>query len=219
MRKKNRKKNGKRGRGGERTTTSFLWCLGGGKQRQTMEEEDTSWSTIYRQCIDTLFSRWTALGLALDHWNRPAEECRQLVDTLQQAILQAAQDNQLCTDFLETLFEETFDILQVDIEDGSIEEVASLLCTMFQDCLQGNRESLNKFLKPRSTISNPLVQHDDNCNSQVNQPPKSHYMSSSSLTCGQVPESSDGQVDEDGFQRVQRRRPHNSTFSISTSNK
>ncbi|GJD12136.1 Ribosomal RNA large subunit methyltransferase E [Galdieria sulphuraria] len=114
-----------------------------------MSEAQEEREKVYRQCIDTLFSRWTALRLALEHWNRPTDEGQALLETLQQAIIQAAQDNELNTEFLETLFEEAFDILQVDVEDDSIEQVSCLLFDLGKDCLQGNMEIVNTFLIQR----------------------------------------------------------------------
>ncbi|GJQ10764.1 hypothetical protein GpartN1_g2555.t1 [Galdieria partita] len=163
-----------------------------------MREEQVK---VYRQCIDTLFSRWTALRLALEHWNRPTEECRALLETLQQAIVQAGQDNELSREFLETLFEETFDILQVDVEDGSIEQVSCLLCDRWKDCLQGNMETLMHFLNHRVHTGTHLVSSvwDNSFQVHDHQAPTMYSLPEESV------ETSDSTIHEDGFQRVQRR--------------
>ncbi|EME28102.1 ribosomal RNA large subunit methyltransferase E [Galdieria sulphuraria] len=174
-----------------------------------MSEAQEEREKVYRQCIDTLFSRWTALRLALEHWNRPTDEGQALLETLQQAIIQAAQDNELNTEFLETLFEEAFDILQVDVEDDSIEQVSCLLFDLGKDCLQGNMEIVNTFL-----IQRPLhtgATFSSGLDSSVSEIVRNHQ-TSTTMCIGASEESMSTELttsafmtDEDGFQRVQRR--------------
>lgn len=154
-----------------------------------------------------MFSRWTALRLATEQGDRPWEECKSLLDTVQQVIIEAAQDKQLCEELLETLFEETFDILSVDVEDGSIEEVSHLLYSFVVDSTQGNWEKMQSFLNQKSTSTENGKSHMEVLSSLAEQ---GQHDASSSCVKEQpmmVEESGQGPiVDEEGFELVRRRR-------------
>ncbi|KAJ1424450.1 Pre-rRNA-processing protein TSR2 [Sesbania bispinosa] len=115
---------------------------------------------IFSEGIGLVFNRWSALQTAVENeWGGrdSALKAHQLATDVLSWFTQSKEP--LYIDDLEGILDEGMLSLNVEVEDGSIEEVAENLMVMHEECLEGNFRSvdilreanLNQAAHPRVT--------------------------------------------------------------------
>lgn len=97
--------------------------------------------------IALLFSRWTALQMAVDNgWGGPDSRCKEADFAAEVHDWFAAADpNELYIDDLEELLDDRLGVFFWTVaEDGSVAEVAEKLMVMHEECLAGNFSSVER---------------------------------------------------------------------------
>ncbi|KAK9137369.1 hypothetical protein Sjap_007963 [Stephania japonica] len=121
-------------------------------------------SSILSEGIALTLSQWSALQLAIrNQWGGvdSLQKSGQLVAELFSFF--SSSRVSLCIDDLENLLYENMVLsFNTDIEDGSIEEVAEGLMILYEECVQGNYESIEKLRKSRYGAKN-LSNHPVGC--------------------------------------------------------
>ncbi|XP_030543237.1 pre-rRNA-processing protein TSR2 homolog [Rhodamnia argentea] len=100
---------------------------------------------IFREGISLTLARWSALQMAVDNeWG--GRNSRQRADELGHEIFDwcTQPTEPLYIDDLEDLLYEAMISLNVVAEDGSVEEVAEKLTSMYEECLEGNFTTIEK---------------------------------------------------------------------------
>ncbi|XP_061347707.1 uncharacterized protein LOC133293187 [Gastrolobium bilobum] len=98
---------------------------------------------LFSEGIGLVLYRWSALRTAVENeWG--GRESRLKADQLSADLLSwfTQSKEPLYIDDLESILDEGMLSLNVEVEDGSIEEVAENLMVMHQECLQGNFRSI-----------------------------------------------------------------------------
>lgn len=159
-------------------------------------------SQVVSSAIRSVFERWTALRLIVEHQlggsTREADEL--LSQTV--AMVSTTAKKYDIDDFVD-FFYHTFDRLQSDIEDGSLEDVAEVIVRIRDAAARGNlTPALEATTKPRTMAQGFALSveggqgADDAGNDQ-------NAMQGISLN-----RPSSSVVDEDGFMEVPSRRRH-----------
>lgn len=112
----------------------------------------------FQEGINLLLSRWTALQMAVQNqWGGPHSHlrARQIIVDIFSLFTQSKE--RVYIDDVEDLLEEAMLSLSVEIDDGSIEEIAEKLMLMHEECLEGNFVSIQKLREtdpPRGITAN-----------------------------------------------------------------
>ncbi|WOK91758.1 pre-rRNA-processing protein [Canna indica] len=161
--------------------------------------------------ISLVFSRWTALQMAVENgWG--GRDSRLKYEELASTIVSwfSQSKDLLYIDDLENMLDDSMqDVFNTEITDGSIEEVAEQLMIMYEDCLKGNYESIQK-LRLTPTISSVSrskqvvldESEDEEASEMMVDEPKPTEMSAQMPKVKQVP-------DEDGWSTVTSRKNRN----------
>ncbi|KAI5655930.1 hypothetical protein M9H77_24723 [Catharanthus roseus] len=112
----------------------------------------------FQEGIDLLFSRWTALQMAVQNqWGGPHSHlrARQIISDVFSLLTQSKE--RVYIDDVEDMLEEAMLSLSVEVDDGSIEEIAEKLMLMHEECLEGNFSSIQRLREtnaPRIALPN-----------------------------------------------------------------
>ncbi|KAJ2629649.1 rRNA accumulation- protein [Coemansia sp. RSA 1290] len=104
--------------------------------------------------VDHVLKKWTALELAVQHeWGgRDSQEKRDdMVEEITGHFDNLVSKRQAPeeTDLQELLLDIMDEDFSVTLEDGSEKEVARIICTIFQECKQGNFATVDKLAEER----------------------------------------------------------------------
>ncbi|KAL5557498.1 hypothetical protein UlMin_039734 [Ulmus minor] len=108
-------------------------------QRQLSAES----GSVFREGIGLVLTRWSALQLAVENeWGgrHSREKANQLISDTFSWFTEST--DALYIDDLEDMLGEALLSLNTEVDDGSIEEVAEKLIFMYEDCLDGNFQSI-----------------------------------------------------------------------------
>lgn len=97
--------------------------------------------------IALLFSRWTALQMAVENgWGGPDSRCKEADFAAEvHAWFATADPNELYIDDLEELLDDRLGVFfRTVAEDGSVAEVAEKLMVVHEECLAGNFSSVER---------------------------------------------------------------------------
>lgn len=167
---------------------------------------------VLRQAVVSIFSRWYALQAVVQHAEASdaASVAQQLVDDA--CILATSTRARPDEDDYLDLMEDTFQTLQAEVEDGSMEEIAKLLVRMRDTAAQGDltiaRGQIAKS-GPSSQVPthpNPAMlagTSPDSEDSEMNGTDGRHdaAMPGTDIAASKAP-----LIDDDGFQTVTRRK-------------
>lgn len=153
--------------------------------------------------IRAIFERWTALRLTIEHqYGGSSDKANELVNT---TIAMATNGpKQYSQDDFEDFFYSEFDRMAADIEDGSVEEVSSIIVRVRDAALSGNIQPAKEVLEKagvaydayRASVNGDNKEEDEGGheNQEGNSRPRR--------------EPQQPVIDEDGFVQVQSRRKH-----------
>ncbi|GLH09123.1 Uncharacterized protein GBIM_14241 [Gryllus bimaculatus] len=101
--------------------------------------------TLFRSGVERILGNWTALKLAVDH-GTGGPRSQELADNLVQYIgdIFCEGGNVEPEDISDVLVEVMDTQFDTWLEDNSQDEISSLLCKLYQMCLQGNVDELKK---------------------------------------------------------------------------
>ncbi|KAK9139901.1 hypothetical protein Scep_009582 [Stephania cephalantha] len=113
-------------------------------------------SSTFSEGIALTLSQWSALQLAIQNQWGGADSLQKSGQLMAELFSFFSSSRvPLCIDDLENLLYENMVLsFNTDIEDGSIEEVAEGLMIMYEECVQGNYESIEKLRKSRYGVKN-----------------------------------------------------------------
>ncbi|KAK6911445.1 Pre-rRNA-processing protein TSR2 [Dillenia turbinata] len=109
---------------------------------------------LFMEGVSLVLNGWTALQMAVvNEWG--GRNSHQVANQLPLTIFSwfTQSKEQLFIDDLELILEEAMDSLNTTVDDGSIEEVADKLVNMYEECLEGNYESIVKLRNAPQTGS------------------------------------------------------------------
>jgi len=89
---------------------------------------------IFERAIRIIVAQWTLLKLAIEHQWGGAHTARN-VQQMEDDLLTLLKSRRLYHDELDYFFCEFMSTLNVDAEDGSIEQVSKLMCKLQEDCV------------------------------------------------------------------------------------
>ncbi|KAI5082991.1 hypothetical protein GOP47_0002734 [Adiantum capillus-veneris] len=122
-----------------------------GPSRHLTDEE----AALFHQGVGLVLTHWTALQLAIhNEWGGPSSnlKAQQLHNDIFQWMLQSKAPRYI--DELEDLLDEN--LLQqfnTETEDGSLEEVAEKLMSMYEECLDGNFDMIKELMSANSSVA------------------------------------------------------------------
>lgn len=128
----------------------------------------------FQEGIDLLFSRWTALQMAVQNeWGGPHSHLRARQIIVEIFSLFTQSKERVYIDDVEDMLEEAMLSLSVEIDDGSIEEIAEKLMLMHEECLEGNFVSIQRLRetnRPRGIMANvgQIVDNNDDEDEDAN---------------------------------------------------
>ncbi|MCO5579161.1 hypothetical protein L7F22_033014 [Adiantum nelumboides] len=122
-----------------------------GPSRHLTEEE----ATVFHQGVGLVLASWTALQLAIhNEWGGPSShlKAQQLHNDIFQWMLQSKAPRYIdeLEDFLDENLLQQFN---TETEDGSLEEVAEKLLSMYEDCLEGNFDMIKELMAANSSTA------------------------------------------------------------------
>jgi Pre-rRNA-processing protein TSR2. len=126
-----------------------------------------SHSELFRNVVETVFSTWTALRLAVEHGmggQRGKEVALEFVNQVADFFCKNDVCAEEVADFLADFMDKEF---QTVCEDNSPDEVATVLCQFYQHCKAGRHDlvsfELSKFPKCEVWLCKPvhLVRSDE----------------------------------------------------------
>lgn len=171
--------------------------------------------TVLRRAARAVFSRWTALRLAVNvsgqrSGNAIADELLEDVCALVTSRIKRPEVD----DYL-VLMEDAFDRLDTNVEDGSLTEVAHILVQIrdaaAHDNLQPAHDQINKAPVPAALSAVPQGLSNaisDSCSSNDESDCDERNATEHQMEVDALQPASESLVDEDGFQKVARMRPN-----------
>ncbi|KAH7281329.1 hypothetical protein KP509_36G041700 [Ceratopteris richardii] len=110
-------------------------------------------AALFHQGVGLVLSRWTALQLAIhNEWGGHSShlKAQQLHNEVFEFLLRSKAPR--CIDELEDLLDENLvQQFNTEAEDGSLEEVAEKLMSMYEECLEGRFEAVNELIMENSS--------------------------------------------------------------------
>ncbi|KAL5712596.1 hypothetical protein ACHQM5_014752 [Ranunculus cassubicifolius] len=126
--------------------------MDGGNQVQLKPE----YLAVFSEGISRIFARWTALQMAIENeWG--GRLSRNKADMLASDILSffthSSKEPLYIDDLEELLYAKTDEYLLMDVQDGSVEEIAEELMIMHEELLHGDLKSIEKLRNCSSSAS------------------------------------------------------------------
>lgn len=112
-------------------------------------------AALYHQGVGLVLARWTALQLAIhNEWGGPSShlKAQQLHNDIFHWMLQSKAPRYIdeLEDFLDENLLQQFN---TETEDGSLEEVAEKLMSIYEECLEGNFETINELIAANNSVA------------------------------------------------------------------
>uniref|UniRef100_A0A7S1THZ6 Pre-rRNA-processing protein TSR2 n=1 Tax=Compsopogon caeruleus TaxID=31354 RepID=A0A7S1THZ6_9RHOD len=162
---------------------------------------------VFRRGVSALFLRWTALQLAVEHGSSGANfVARDMLATL----LALTESSQGTEDFpnetaVEMLYD-GFDRMEVDVEDGSVEEIVSLVRELRKSTRQGDFSLCDQLVSRAQQVGlDAPIRLALESNSNAG-PPQEAENGGSMDVDERRDEWKERIIDEDGFELVRRGR-------------
>ena len=180
------------------------------------KREQMSFSTTLNSIIRSVFSRWTALQLAVSHSMgglQTEEKYEAFIDAFTQYLMRNARPNislssleQNIQEYLEEVMDEEFN---TELDDGSSIELSKLIVRYFQMIQEGKLAEVNQELQIQQATASSLQSsvrtktNDMESSSSESDDGEDEEMLEEQPTQQTKPQSMD--VDEDGWTTVHRR--------------